>query len=209
MKREEKSALSRQRIIEAAFQEFSKKGYTAASLNTVCAEHGISKGIIYHYFKDKDELYLVCVRECFGALTVYMKEIMENLAGASEQKLQKYFEARFRFFAEHPLYLGIFADAVFHPPAAIAAEIAVCRQGFDELNVSILTEFLNSHRVREGFSVPELVDDFRNYMDFFNMRFKEVFRGEVSTEIILREHEERCHRQLEILLHGVLGEDHE
>ena len=54
MKREEKNALSRQRILEAALREFSEKGYAAASLNTVCAENGISKGIIYHYFADKE-----------------------------------------------------------------------------------------------------------------------------------------------------------
>mgnify|MGYP002539826609 CR=1 FL=1 len=58
MKREEKNALSRQRILDAAMEEFSRNGYDGASLNTVCAEKGISKGIIYHYFKDKDELYL-------------------------------------------------------------------------------------------------------------------------------------------------------
>lgn len=46
MKREEKSALSRQRILEAAMEEFSLKGYEGASLNAVWAEKGISKGII-------------------------------------------------------------------------------------------------------------------------------------------------------------------
>ena len=56
MNREEKNALSRQRILEAALEEFSQKGYEAASLSNVCAEKGISKGIIYHHFKDKDAL---------------------------------------------------------------------------------------------------------------------------------------------------------
>ena len=49
MKREEKNALSRQRILDAAMEEFSRRGYEGASLNTVCAEKGLSKGIIYHY----------------------------------------------------------------------------------------------------------------------------------------------------------------
>ena len=69
MKRDEKHNLSKQRILQAAMQEFSAKGYINASLNTVCSENGISKGIIYHYYKDKDELYLLCVSECFTALT--------------------------------------------------------------------------------------------------------------------------------------------
>ena len=66
MKREEKSALARQRILDAAGEEFARKGYEGASLNTVWAEKGISKGIIYHHFRDKKELYLLCVEDCFA-----------------------------------------------------------------------------------------------------------------------------------------------
>ena len=56
MNREEKNALSRQRILEAALEEFSRKGYEAASLSNVCAEKGIPKGIIYHHFNGKNWL---------------------------------------------------------------------------------------------------------------------------------------------------------
>ena len=73
MKQEEKSALARRRILDAAMREFAHKGYEGASLNTVCAENGISKGIIYHHFRDKSELYLLCVEECFDALTASLE----------------------------------------------------------------------------------------------------------------------------------------
>lgn len=209
MKREEKNALSRHRIIEAAIQEFSAKGYSGASLNTVCAEHGISKGIIYHYFKDKDELYLVCVKQCFEALTEYMKETLNSFSGTLEEKLQVYFNGRMRFFAEHPLIFGIFADVSFHPQATLVEQINSCRKEFDELNISVLTELLSSQSVRKELSVPAIVEDFRMYMDFFNMRFKEVLKEGVSIENVLQEHEERCHRMLDILLHGVIGENDE
>lgn len=205
MKREEKNALSRQRIIEAAMQEFSAKGYAGASLTTVCAERGISKGIIYHHFKDKDEIYLLCVKECFNALTEYMKKVRDSLDEEPEQRLLDYFDARLRFFAENPVYLGIFADAVFNPPKALAAEIAVCRKKFGELNAAVLTEFLNGSELREGLEVSAIVEDFRAYMDFFNLRFKDELENEAPTELLLKKHEERCHRRLEILLHGVLG----
>lgn len=209
MKREEKNALSRQRIIEAALQEFSAKGYRGASLNTVCAEYDISKGIIYHYFKDKDELYLVCVRGCFEALTSYMQEKLSHSGGTTEEKLQIYFESRLRFFAENPVYLGVFADAAFDPPPLLVEKIMVCRSVFDELNISVLTEFLKRSPLRKGLTVSEIVEDFRSYMDFFNLRFKEAFKENIPSEVVIREHEERCHRQLDIMLHGVIGEDYE
>ena len=103
MKREEKNALSRQRILDAAMEEFSAKGYAGASLNTVCGEKGISKGIIYHYFKDKDQLYLLCVEACFDAFTAYLGEAAASLSGPARERLRTYFDARLRFFAGHPL----------------------------------------------------------------------------------------------------------
>lgn len=206
MKREEKNSLSRQRIMDAAMQEFSAKGYAGAALNAVCAEHDISKGIVYHYFKDKDELYVACVEACFGDMTAYLRTAAVP-AGSLEEKLQAYFSARSRFFAEHPVYLGIFADAAFHPAPELEARLAECRREFDALNIGILTEMLQAKSLRDGLTVPMIVDDFRAYMDFFNMRFRAAERTHAPMETVLREHEERCFRQLRILLHGVLEEE--
>lgn len=209
MKREEKNALSRQRILDAAMEEFSAKGYEGASLNTVCGEKGISKGIIYHYFKDKDELYLLCVEACFDIFTAYLREAAAGLSGSARQRLRSYFDARLRFFAHHPLYLGLFADAAFDPPAGLAEQIAARRRAFDALNISVLTDLLESASLREGLSVETVVEDFRLYMDYFNIHYRAAFRGEASPQDALFKHEERCHRQIDILLYGVLAAAHE
>lgn len=209
MKREEKNALTRQRILDAAVKEFSEKGYSGASLNTVCAEKGISKGIIYHYFKDKDELYLVCVQACFDELTQYLEKQRSSFTGSLEEKLQSYFDKRFHFFAENPLLLGLFADAAFSPPASLTVQIADCRKDFDEFSISILTDFLKSEPIRNGLTLSAIVEDFRDYIDYFNMKFAGSFGQAMPTEPVLREHEERCHRQLNMLLYGVLGDKHE
>lgn len=209
MKREEKNALSRQRILEAALEEFSQKGYEAASLNNVCAEKGISKGIIYHHFKDKDALFLLCVEDCFTQVSAYLQETAEALSGTAQEKLAAYFDARLRFFALHPVYLGIFAEAAFNPPAALAEEIARRRQAFDRLNADVLTGVLGKASLRAGLSAETVVEDFRMYMDYFNLRFRSAFRSGRSIDEILTEHEEKCRRQLDILLHGVLDDGNE
>ena len=209
MKREEKNALSRQRILEATLREFSEKGYAAASLNTVCAENGISNGIIYHYFADKEELYVICVAECFNALTAYLTQALSGISGSVEQRLRGYFDARIHFFAENPLFLGIFTDAALNPPAHLISRIAETRRHFDELNISVLTGLLESAVLRNGISISAVVDDFRMYMDYFNLRFKDALVGIHSPEQALRKHDERCHRQLGILLYGVLGDQDE
>lgn len=207
MIREKKNEISRQRILDAAMEEFSKNGYAAASMNTICSENSISKGIIYHYFSSKDELYLLCAKKCFDDITAYLKQIKKTLTGTAEQRMRKYFDARLQFFGEHPLYLGIFSDITLNPPEHLVNEIAECRRGFDALNVSVLKEILKSIELRKGLSVNQIIADFTLYMDFYNMHFKSKLTEGKSAAASIKQHEENCHRQLSILLYGVSKEN--
>ncbi|MEG1748002.1 MAG: TetR/AcrR family transcriptional regulator, partial [Oscillospiraceae bacterium] len=72
MKRDEKNLISRRKILDSALAEFGTQGYGMSSVNTICTAGDISKGILYHYFRDKDELYLACVQELFDSLTEHL-----------------------------------------------------------------------------------------------------------------------------------------
>lgn len=48
----------RQAIINAALREFSLNNYATASTNKIVSNANISKGILYHYFGSKKNLYL-------------------------------------------------------------------------------------------------------------------------------------------------------
>ena len=88
MNREEKNQQTRRRIMDNALAEFSKRGYGAGSVNTICASKDISKGIIYHYFKTKDELYLACVEECFQRLTDHLRDALTVGQGTVKEQLE-------------------------------------------------------------------------------------------------------------------------
>jgi TetR/AcrR family transcriptional regulator len=48
----------RERIINAALNEFAQKGYKNASTNEIVKKAQISKGLLFHYFKNKKNLYI-------------------------------------------------------------------------------------------------------------------------------------------------------
>lgn len=74
MKREERTAITINKIIELGIEEFGTKGYEGASLNRIC-EQGIPKGLLYHNFKNKDAVYIACVEKCYKDLTNALKEL--------------------------------------------------------------------------------------------------------------------------------------
>ncbi|MCT4662256.1 MAG: TetR/AcrR family transcriptional regulator, partial [Tissierellales bacterium] len=44
-------------IINASFEVFAKNDIEKASTNMIVKQAGVSRGLLYHYFKDKDELF--------------------------------------------------------------------------------------------------------------------------------------------------------
>ncbi|MEG2929879.1 MAG: TetR/AcrR family transcriptional regulator [Oscillospiraceae bacterium] len=203
MKRDEKNLLSRRKILDSAFQEFGQQGYGLSSINNICTEGDISKGIIYHYFKDKDELYLVCIRELFDSLTEHLRKELSHVDGTNEVRLEGYFEARLRFFHKNPLYHKLFCDVIVAPPAHLAQAISEIKADFDALNISVLTELLQSAKLRSDVTIQSAVETFRLYQDFANARYQMEPDGAHD----LDKHEKICKRSLSILLYGVIERD--
>jgi AcrR family transcriptional regulator len=50
-------------IVEAAFEEFVKRGYAATRLEDIAARAGVTKGTIYVYFENKEALFVSTVTE--------------------------------------------------------------------------------------------------------------------------------------------------
>lgn len=199
MKREEKNQQTKRRIMDAALAEFSTQGYAAGSTNTICAAQDISKGIIYHYFETKDGLFLACVKECFERLTEYIRDHMPNRDNP-ENSLEDYFAIRARFFCSHPVYQGIFGEAVLSPPAHLRGEIQKCRQSFDDLNIQILEQLLTLFSLRSGITKDEVIEIFRQFQDFISVH-DQMPTTEGTT---FDAYEEKCRKALNILLYGVI-----
>jgi len=55
---QQRSEETRIKILDSAVKLFSTRGYTAASVDDICTEAGISKGAFYHHFETKQALFL-------------------------------------------------------------------------------------------------------------------------------------------------------
>jgi AcrR family transcriptional regulator len=59
------SAEKQRHLLAAAAEEFAANGHSGASYNRIIAAAGVSKGAMYYYFSDKEDLYAtVLVRSC-------------------------------------------------------------------------------------------------------------------------------------------------
>ncbi|MEW8977859.1 MAG: TetR/AcrR family transcriptional regulator [Symbiobacterium sp.] len=52
---------TRRRILDAALDLISERGYNGATTAEIARRAGVAEGTIYRYFKDKKELFIACV----------------------------------------------------------------------------------------------------------------------------------------------------
>ncbi|HOP63275.1 MAG TPA: TetR/AcrR family transcriptional regulator [Spirochaetota bacterium] len=60
---------TRNYIIEAAAPVFNKNGYVGASLSDILEQTNLTKGAIYHHFKNKDDLALAALEYNLGLIS--------------------------------------------------------------------------------------------------------------------------------------------
>jgi len=77
-RRENKKSLKRERIIETAFELFSKKSYHEVMMEDVAKLTSVAKGTVYNYFSSKEELYFSIMKQRMEKLTNSLTEKIEN-----------------------------------------------------------------------------------------------------------------------------------
>lgn len=57
----ERSAETRQRILDAALREFAANGLAGARTETIASTAGVNKALLYYYFESKEKLYVAAL----------------------------------------------------------------------------------------------------------------------------------------------------
>lgn len=202
MKREEKNALTQKRILQCAVREFAGHGFEAASMNAICRDSGVSKGNLYYYFESKEALYLECVRLCLSDLT---ESIRHDLAGEETELLDRYFDARMRFFREHPDLELLFCRSMVVPEGRMKEEVLAVRREFEALNAEVIGKVLKGKKLRGTLTEEEVRELFRMLQEMWN---SEGLRRTADAEEAERR-ERACREMIGVFFYGVLEREGE
>jgi AcrR family transcriptional regulator len=205
IKRKAKNQISKDKILNAAIVEFGTKSYENASLNNICNDNDISKGLIYHYFKNKDELYLCCVKVCFDVITRFL-DSEEYVFTDFQKDINRYLASRYRFFSENPNYSNIFFNTVLQPPIHLKKQIKELRKEFDEQNVRYYKKALGNITLRDGITEDEALEFFFIFQEMFNGYFQSKVYETSDFNNLIETHELKLSKILNIMLYGIIKE---
>ena len=202
MKREEKTRRTYEKILGAAIEEFGCNSYDNGSLTTICNKNQISKGLLYHNFKAKDDLYLKCVEVCFQKMTDYLSQC--DIKGATVQEsIRSFLHERQKFFRENPHYSNIFFYAVLQPPSHLRKEINKIRRECDDFSVNFYKKLLEQLRLRDGITPDAAAEYFIIFQEMFNGYFQSKSYEKNDFHALIQDHELNLSRILDIMFYGI------
>jgi TetR/AcrR family transcriptional regulator, transcriptional repressor for nem operon len=99
--------VTRDKLLKAAFEEIYRRGFQAASLDTILARAKVTKGALYHHFPDKAALGYAVVDEVVkGLLLERWLGRLEHYSGDPLTALQRTIQHRATHPGPHEIALG-------------------------------------------------------------------------------------------------------
>jgi AcrR family transcriptional regulator len=100
-------------ILAAAVKEFTEKGYAGARIDAIAERSGANKRMIYHYFGDKEGLYLAVLESAYVGIRSAEAELRLTDLDPGEA-IERLVAFTWDYFIAHPEFLSILSTENLH-----------------------------------------------------------------------------------------------
>jgi AcrR family transcriptional regulator len=104
---------TRQKILDAATEEFARYGLGGARVDRIAARAGANKRMLYYYFRDKDNLFLAALEGRYAHIRAAERSLdLEHLE--PRRALKRLVEFTWDYFLEHPEFMTLLNSENLH-----------------------------------------------------------------------------------------------
>ncbi|GAJ41536.1 TetR/AcrR family transcriptional regulator [Saccharococcus caldoxylosilyticus] len=152
-------------IIKVAIEEFVKNGYEKASTDVITKRAGISKGLLFHYFRSKKNLYLYLVNYVKDFLTeIAMEELKKIQSDDFFERIKEIVLLKQKLTVQYLQETQFITDAFINPPVAVKEEMEeIIKKYYEAYQEDFLLEhvyikdLIQTEKLREDISVDTVI----------------------------------------------------
>jgi TetR/AcrR family transcriptional regulator len=143
------------RILNAALKEFAQKGYQNASTNEIVKEAEISKGLLFHYFNNKKDMFFF-LHDHF--MDLFMEEILAKIDWSERDIFARYRDIallKFDLFQKYPEMFNFIKKVYLEESTEVSADLELRKKEilskgykdlFSDIDVSMFKEGIDVGR---------------------------------------------------------------
>lgn len=125
-------------IIKTALKEFAENGFAKASTNRIVTECGISKGSLFKYFTDKEDLYFYLIDFASGNMKDAMKSVLKDLPETFSERIIEYSSWEILWYIKNQLEGQFLISIAAEKDSKISSKITERYGKFSEKTFSLL-----------------------------------------------------------------------
>lgn len=139
---QQRTVENREKLLLASMKQFSTKGYHNTNIRGITQEAGLSTGIFYRYFDNKESLYLTLVEEYFSQSASMLNELLQmSLTVKTKEEARTLLRNNFSSIISRSSENIIFVSDVDIVVKELPALEEVLKKGYTLLN-SCIEQFL-------------------------------------------------------------------
>jgi len=144
--RQQRSAETRVKILEASLDLFRERGFPESTMREIAARSGVATGLAYYYFASKDAIVLEYYQRALEDLGPLLEPAQQ--LKKLEDRLNAILEAKFQYFQPNRRFLGALMSNAADPASPLSPfsepsrpirefDFAQFQRALDETGVSI------------------------------------------------------------------------
>ncbi len=105
----------RQRLLQSAIDLFTRKGYTATTVREMVATAGVTKPVLYYYFRNKEGIYLELIRGAYAKFEALL-DTPGGERGTAQEKILRLCDQVYSLFLENIQVAKLMYSIYYGPP---------------------------------------------------------------------------------------------
>ncbi|MFZ7942430.1 TetR/AcrR family transcriptional regulator [Neobacillus sp. 19] len=145
------------RIINAAIKEFAQKGYDQASTNEMVKEAGISKGLLFHYFGNKKQMFLFLFDYCYELIAEEFYRKINLTERDFFARIRQAVIIKMELLTTHPDLFRFIEGAYLEDSAAVKIEVDKKIKELNDINIGKVYEGIDFSKFRDDIDVKKAI----------------------------------------------------
>ncbi|MGE5190005.1 MAG: TetR/AcrR family transcriptional regulator [Gemmatimonadota bacterium] len=141
---------ARPRLLASATELFNRKGYAGATVREIVAAAGVTKPVLYYYFRNKEGIFLDLMREAWSQFDALL-ELSGRESGGARERLKTLADRTLSLFVAHLDVARLIYSIYYGPPqGAPAFDMDAYHVRFQDAVVRMVRDGIRQGEFRKG-----------------------------------------------------------
>lgn len=195
-----------EKILQASVEEFAHYGYEKASTNRIIEKAKVSKGLLFHYFGNKRELYLQTLERCVVFFEKYLQKEMQYFSDDLTERIIELNAAKLKIATEEPLMQKMIKKAFLEMPPELKEDLEKWQVRLTQKYLPLLFKGINETYFKEEIDKNKAIELIMIVVDALSAKYIKDYQDsqmKASHEDILNAFIKELRVYLELIKTGI------